>query len=379
MTAGASEPPYPLTVALDSLGRAIPSDLKGGQAVILDLPDYRLPGNTNPMVLKLYHRKRRQRIPRPPALELIVNIRWLMDHEGRRTFDRRCVWPLQVVVDDRGRTAGVVMPRIPERFFYLVERYNQAETRPRDVQAIAQDRERAQRNGAYWPSPTERVVALREVAGFLGQLHSLGRDGIVYGDLNPLNIAFAFDGPANDVVRVMDCDAARPFGSGVFMSQLDFPDWNPPEVRHVKRSHANKNTDRYKFGVLVLRVLTPGYDFSYRMPSRDALRSLRSSLRAAGLDEKLGSELVLQAMSDAPDDRVPLLSWYRYLKGDSVVAVAETLPAATLEPEVDNRRVPAPWAHVARGRTSKHDRTPPRREAPESDGKRKWVEAPWAE
>ncbi|MFC0533333.1 hypothetical protein [Phytohabitans kaempferiae] len=89
-----------------------------------------------------------------------------------------------------------------------------------------------------------RLGLLRELAGMLAVLH---RERIIVGDLSPKNILVALRPPR---CFLLDCDAMRVAGESV-LPQFETPDWRLPAGEEL----ATPASDRYKFGLLAVRLL----------------------------------------------------------------------------------------------------------------------------
>ena len=96
---------------------------------------------------------------------------------------------------------------------------------------------------------------------FAAVLHFVHKNGLVVGDLSARNGLYRLD--ERPSVMLVDCDAIRVRGTMAAMAQLNSPDWDPPEKMLTQSS------DRYKFGLFVLRCLSSGEQISTtRDPSR---------------------------------------------------------------------------------------------------------------
>ena len=117
------------------------------------------------------------------------------------------------------------------------------------------------------PTPTERLMICRD---FAAALHLVHKNDLVVGDLSARNGLYRLD--ERPSVMLVDCDAIRVRGTMAAMAQLNSPDWDPPE-RPLTQS-----SDRYKFGLFVLRCLSTGAQMS---TTRDLARA-DAALNAEG-------------------------------------------------------------------------------------------------
>jgi hypothetical protein len=141
----------------------------------------------------------------------------------------------------------------------------------------------------------------------------------VFGDLNAKNELFRLH-PAPTLMLV-DCDAVRIRGSAPVVRQLNAPDWAPPEGAVLSQA-----TDLYKFGLFVVRALSPG-------PQASTARDPR---RVYDILDAEGRALVTQALSATGRERPPAAAWRNYFG-------KRTAPARGT-PSANGHRAPAPAA-----------------------------------
>ncbi|MEV6172083.1 hypothetical protein AB0L99_28195 [Streptomyces sp. NPDC051954] len=277
------------------LGKLVPID-RGGQATIFDLPDLSLAECPGPLVYKEYHRSLPDGFAEPMLAIVAVRDRLRQNH--RLLLDRRAVWPLRLITSDN-RATGIVMLRLPERFFQDFPHHNsQFVRRPRDAQHLMAPAEDNLEAGIAPPRLGQRGALCRELSLVLGLLHGAG---VVYGDLNPRNVLFWAASGGGCGVMLVDCDAVRIAGSVAPLLQLHGPDWFPPEGGAVQ----NRESDRYKYGLFVLRTLA-----GRRMGSisRDPA-DLEQVLDPAGLT------LLRRSVAEQPALRPSMRDWYGYWSG----------------------------------------------------------------
>jgi DNA-binding helix-hairpin-helix protein with protein kinase domain len=272
------------------LGDLGPQLGKGGQAVVYLAPALRLPDATGPLVYKEY----RQNQVAPHGLHAIVAVRGRLTRRQRDRLDGLVAWPLRVVRDGTG-IRGVVLPLIPDSFFQeRVLPSGKPSRDPRDIQYLFVDPSRAVRLGMPLMSLADRLAVCRDLALALALLHEYG---VVFGDVNAKNVLFRKH--PEPAVMLVDCDAARIKGSAPVVRQLSAPDWEPPEG-----SVLTQETDMYKFGLVILRVLTPG---SQASTARDPNRVVDPLL------DTEGRHLLHATLSPEPRTRPSAKTWRRYL------------------------------------------------------------------
>jgi hypothetical protein len=217
----------------------------GGQAHVYLLPDLQLPDAPGPLVYKEY----RDGHAPPHGVRGLVAARSKLPSTERARLDTFATWPL-AVVQDGSRACGVVLPLIPDSFFQdrVLPGTGTVHHSLREVQNLFIDAELAERLGMPAPSTRQRLLICRDLAA---ALHFVHRHRMVVGDINAKNAVFRID--QRPAVMLIDCDAIRIAGSAAVVRQLNAPDWDPPEG--MVQSQA---TDRYKFGLFVLRCLSPG-------------------------------------------------------------------------------------------------------------------------
>ncbi|GAA1071684.1 hypothetical protein [Tsukamurella spumae] len=161
-----------------------------------------------------------------------------------------CAWPC-AVVEDQGRVTGFVMPLIPERFFIDMTTVRGAQRRTAEFQHLLNSAEYlAQRGISITESDIYRLIAA--VADALTFLHSLG---IAVGDMSPKNLMFTVQ--PEPAVYFIDTDAMRVRGNSV-ADQVESPGWSVPNGEELGTAFS----DRYKLGLLALRLLCGDHDVS---------------------------------------------------------------------------------------------------------------------
>lgn len=281
----------------------------GGQADVYLAPDLTLPDLAGQAVFKRYKGNQVS----PNGLRAIVGVRSRLDDTNRAILDTLAAWPARVV-RDAGAVCGVVMPLIPDSFFQERTLPTGRRTRdPREVQNLFVDPSIAERLGMPTPNLSQRFAVCRDLAAAITLLH---KHGVVFGDLNAKNELFRLH-PAPTLMLV-DCDAVRIRGSAPVVRQLNAPDWAPPEGTVLSQA-----TDLYKYGLFVLRTLSPGPQASTASDPRRVFDTLDAEGRA----------LLAQALSATARDRPPAATWRSYFAKRSTPARAVT-PANGRAPSV---------------------------------------------
>ncbi len=293
-----------VVVDLAQLGR--PGELigSGGQAKVYQLPGVTLADVPHRLVYKQY---RPGHAP-PHGLHAIVARRYRLDLRARARLDRATAWPVRVV-EDNGAVSGVLMPLISDDFFQHRTLPSGAATRTlREVQHLFVDPARSERLGMPSASMRDRILICRDFASIVHLLH---RSNMVIGDLNAKNAVFRLG--ARPTVMLVDCDAIRIRGAMAVVRQLNAPDWNPPE------NNLSQATDRYKFGLFVLRCLAPGPQASV---NRD-IGWLTDQL------DPYGRRLLSDSLCSDPGTRPTLQMWGRYF--DQLLSGRPTGPTVSTD------------------------------------------------
>jgi hypothetical protein len=309
-----------LAIPRSTLGHLTPL-AKGGTARLYRAPDLSLPG-ARALVYKEYRQSIRA-VAGPallPGLATVVRFRMELPDEQRVIFDERAIWPLAVVVGDAGEAIGIVMREIPPAFF--------GPRGPREAHVLFQADQDLPRLG-YSPWDTRaRIAILARAAAVYAMFH---RANVIFGDLSPRNLVLTDGGKPR--VMAIDTDSVRLKGTrGAFGTQLHTPAWEPPEsqraermLKHARRSgqassaqlqelsdawvRQSKQTDVYKFGLMIIRVLDYG---RYRSQNRNP-NGARQVLRATVGQQ--AAELLTRTVGDSPKERPTMREWYYALQG----------------------------------------------------------------
>jgi hypothetical protein len=297
---------------------------KGGTAKIYRLPGFQLPAEGR-LIYKRYLARTRQ-LAGPalrPGLLALADFRSGLAPDAREKLDSRAIWPLAVVTADDGTAAGIVMREIPLEFFNG--------SRVLEFQQLFNADDDARKAGFPVVGATTRLVLLARFAEAMKLLHDLG---IVFGDVSAKNVAFSL--AAKPHIMLVDTDSSRKKGTrGAFGAQPHTPTWEPPEslaagrqLDYLKRTgtasagqlsklgdawkRQTTETDVYKFGLMVVRVLDYGRNRTQNRDPGKARRVVQARLGGAAgqlLDRTLGGD---------PKARPTMDEWYQAFRGRTV-------------------------------------------------------------
>jgi hypothetical protein len=156
-------------------------------------------------------------------------------------------WPESPVVKGAD-LVGYVMPKIGTDFYFAIQ------VGPGRKKRLLRELQYAVPKQSAFQMPftvtgVEATALVRLVGRFLDAMH---HRGMVYGDLSWSNFTFAL---APLRLCVHDFDSTRELGSPSFTGELPFNtvDWNDPEAPAA--SVSSLDTERYKFALLVFRML----------------------------------------------------------------------------------------------------------------------------
>lgn len=324
----------PLVTSRSALGR-LERLGQGGTAWVYRVPDFSLPGEGR-LVYKEYRAVVRAKANPAllPGLLSLAEFRSRLSADQRAKLDRRTIWPLVVVTGDDGGALGLVMREIPGEFFQG--------RKPRELQLLFHSDDDARKQGLPLFGLHERLVICARIAATYMLLHRLD---IIVGDVSPRNIVFTLgDSPQ---LLAVDTDSTRVKGTrGALGAQPHTPAWEPPEAQLAKRlldqgrrsgqasaaelrGHADtwqrqtKQTDVYKFGLMVLRVIDYGRRCSRRRDPERAQRLLRERAGPAPAD------LLMRSLDSDPKARPTMADWYQAFRGKRPGAQAATSGAGT--------------------------------------------------
>ena len=208
-----------------------------------------------------------------------------------------------------------------------------------------------------------RLLLLARFAEAMKLLHELD---IVFGDVSSKNVAFSVG--AKPRIMLVDTDSARKKGTrGAFGGQPHTPMWEPPEALGAKRQldyfkrlgtgsarelsklsdtwqRQTTETDVYKFGLMVVRVLDYGRQRTQNRRPDKARQVLGSRIGGAA------ARLLDRTLGDDPKARPTMDDWYQTLRGRTVSLLSAGRPSRTAagsRPTRTPRRGPAPAGGVS--------------------------------
>ena len=316
---------------------------KGGTAKIYRLPGYSLPGE-GPLIYKEYLPKtRREAGPAlRPGLLALADFRAKLPADDRAKLDVRAIWAIRVVTAPDGQALGIVIREIPGEFFHG--------SRPLESQQLFNADDDARRAGFPVVDLPTRLLLLTRFAESMKLLHDLG---VVFGDVSSKNVAFRMG--ATPRIMLVDTDSARKKGTrGAFGAQPQTLMWEPPEALGAKRQldylkrlgtgspgelrklsdtwqRQTTETDVYKFGLMVIRVLDYGRQRSQNRRPDKARQVLRSGVGGTA------ARLLDRTLDDDPKARPTMDDWYRTLRGRTVSPAPSGASTGT---GTGSRRVP---------------------------------------
>ncbi|MGQ0631644.1 MAG: hypothetical protein ACT4P1_11410 [Sporichthyaceae bacterium] len=272
-------------------------------ATVHDLPDFRI--GEQPTWALVYKRYKKSIRPVPIfGLEALVKMREVLHADQVKALDRSFNWMVRVVTDSGSGAAGVILPRLDASYFIdLHTSYGDVKSVPAEGQFLAADREYCAQKRIVFPSIDQRMQLCISLVKGMGLLH---RAEVVYGDLSLRNFLFRLS-PQPSVIFV-DTDAMRSRGSTSSLGlQPHTPDWEPPEALQAKArkdsigfATQNQDTDRYKLGLAVLRILADGPRVAEKRDPTLVKRVLPRHLYA----------LLEQSLLGPPAARPPAKTWY---------------------------------------------------------------------
>lgn len=264
------------------------SNGRGGQGSTYDVTGAKVAGL--PAVYKEYHASTLAQLDLAVIDGMIADAYELSQGEGGKGLSSMlalCAWPLETVTN-RGRAVGILMPRIPNRFFVDFRG-------KRGVKRIEAKFELLLNDDAYIARTVGTITRQDKhqlLAALARGMKSLHRIGVCVGDLSPINLLWTLD-PVPDVYFI-DCDSMCWKGKSA-IAPVETPGWdvcsaNPGEVLGTPEA------DVYKFGLMVLRMLCG--EQNTRAPEalpRGTAREVR--------------ELVRRSLDPSPSKRPTMSEW----------------------------------------------------------------------
>ena len=291
-----------------SLGRLDPIG-KGGQGKVYALPDLQLNDAAGPFAFKEYYDKTIS----ITGLDRMATFRRRLSEAERDMLDTLANWPVRVVEDGRDVADGLVLPLIAEGFFFEIRRGGEMRRRVRDGEFLCAAQERCELAGVDYVALGDRLRVCRDLALGVGFLH---KRQVCLGDISFANFTYSL--AADPCVYLIDCDAFRLKGQAAVVPQLHTPDWSPPEGARAQ----SQETDLYKLGLCILRLLSPRAQSGQ---NRDP------SWADAALDGP-GRSLLRRALGSEAGARTTAKEWYAYLENLLVSRKPPVTPSVARRP-----------------------------------------------
>ncbi len=222
---------------------------QGGQGVV-----YRAPSATTNFAKSMVYKEYKQPTLAAldvKALESLPEFLEALPYKDGAKLISLAAWPCRIV-EDAGNVTGFLMPSIPDEFY--IELWTNKSTPSRvtaEFQHLLNDPQvLAMRFRGSIPTERQCYELIQQVASALAFLHE---HDVCVGDISPKNILYALR-PA-PAVYFIDCDAMRVRGTSL-SPQVETPGWGVPPGEEK----ATIYSDRYKLGLLALRILAGDQD-----------------------------------------------------------------------------------------------------------------------
>jgi DNA-binding helix-hairpin-helix protein with protein kinase domain len=286
---------------------------RGGQGTVFRAPRAQLTlqgkafGET---VYKEYHSDKLNDIEVSVLRKMVAFLSSLPFAEGTNLV-ARAAWPV-CLVEEGSKTVGFLMPCFLPRF--IIDNYPVPSGRSRRVKAefqhLLNDDKFLSVHGITL-TDRDRYELLYELAASLELFHGYK---IAVGDLSPKNVLFSFSSPKPSVYFI-DCDSMKFRGEGV-LPQGETASW---DIRPISPSEdlATPQTDRYKFGLFVLRL------FAGDQTTRDHNRL------PSGVPNDVRS-MVKQSLSPKAQYRPEMRKWFKPLEEAARSAAKVAWPLQSL-------------------------------------------------
>jgi hypothetical protein len=243
----------------------------------------------------------------------------------RDVLDGVAAWPLAGVANEGGDVVGCLVPLAAHPFYFVATvddgegEGNGVGKTTRNTRWLVSAPKRARRVGAGSVGERDLVARSTVLARVCVLLEMLHRSGIVFGDLSERSVLFSAGDGVGDIAQafVVGCEGAAFEADRVL--QRNSAGWAAPETleRSEGPDDATADTsrapsaqtvasDRYKLGLLILRVLAP---------SGDGLERSRDADRVLGVLDTVGQLMLADALGDEPAKRPSAAEWYQYLRG----------------------------------------------------------------
>lgn len=245
----------------------------------------------------------------------------------RAALVERTSWPVHVVTDT-GTPTGFVMPRIPSSFNVALRTSAGATSVTlASMQHLLNDPSFLRRRGLNFTVSNQYSLA-RELAEVLQQFHD---NSIVVGDMSAKNVLFSL-GSARQIYFI-DADSMKVRGRSA-VPETESPDWDVRSVSHEPLGTVF--TDRYKFGLMVLRLL-----------AGDQLTRSLSSLPA--YVPSTVRQLLSESLSPDPSRRPSPAAWVPVLIHAATTAPLHAPAPGTTPAARPRAAAPTPPRRTSRG------------------------------
>jgi hypothetical protein len=232
----------------------------------------------------------------------LIAFREGLESADRGLLDEHFTWPLQLVIDGP-QPVGFVMAELEDDWRHSLTLTTKRERHLREAKWLIADAASGERVGVELPAPgagLERLTLCAMLARVFALLH---RDGLVYGDLQPLNVVYQLRPVPR--LRMVDCDSVKVVSD---FRQPNQAQWVAPEGADKPQT---PETDCYKLALFVLRCVANGKGSSV---TRDIRRASQPELApATGLDD-VGLEMLARGLGSEPHARPTARDWYAYLR-----------------------------------------------------------------
>jgi hypothetical protein len=223
---------------------------------------FRLDDDPVPLAYKEFTK---DQVRQAEAAQAVLAFRAGLKPEDRADLDRYGTWP-RMLVTQKSRVSGFVMPLIPTEFYYHVRAADGSMTpKVRDLEWLITTEAYRKSAGVDIGSIDHalRLTLLAQLVYAVGRLH---RHNMVFGDVSFRNAAFALDPPR---LMLLDCDGAAQL-TDLDRKQFSTALWEPPESVDPKPGWMlDRESDVYKLALAVLRCLNPGRGAaSFKLPSK---------------------------------------------------------------------------------------------------------------
>jgi serine/threonine protein kinase len=319
---------------------------QGGQGVVYNAPKV-VTDFTDSMVYKEYHDGSGGKSDilatlNVAALKAMPNFLESLPYVEGAKLIKIAAWPCRVV-EHNGQIRGFVMPSIPDQFMIELFTAKGSSRVMAEFQHILNKSEDvARRLNGRIITEREKYELLGRAASALDFLHS---QNVCVGDISPKNLLFSLTGPT--AVYFVDCDAMRVNGVSL-THQLETPGWEIPSGQEK----ATPYSDRFKFGLLALRLLVGDQD------TRDPSRLPRS----VPADVK---QLITETLKQPPTSRPEFSRWKSALEKAAKQAPAQ--PSTVSVPKAKSTIRPLPPQRGSQSQTPPSQPpkpTPPPRPTP---------------